>query len=73
METTMLIKRVPGWALPETAATSEAVFCDRRALIKGFAAGAIAVGAAPILAGCEEEAPISKAAAADDTRPSARW
>ena len=62
----MLIKRVPGWALPETAATSEAVFCNRRALIKGFAAGAIAVGAAPILAGCEEEAPISKAAAADD-------
>jgi sulfoxide reductase catalytic subunit YedY len=62
----MLIKKLPGWALPETAATPEAIFRNRRALIKGVAAGAIAVGAAPLLAGCEEDAPISKAAAADD-------
>ena len=62
----MLIKKVPGWALPEAAATSEAVFRNRRALIKGVAAGTIAVGAAPLLAGCEEEAPIGKAVAADE-------
>jgi len=62
----MLIKKLPGWALPDSAATPEAVFRNRRALIKGVAAGAIAAGAASLLAACEEEAPISKAAAADD-------
>ena len=62
----MLIKKLPGWALPESAATPETVFRNRRALMKGVAAGAIAAGAAPLLAACEEENPISKAVAADD-------
>ncbi len=62
----MLIKKLPGWVLPESAATPEAVFRNRRALMKGVAAGAIAAGAAPLLAGCEEEDAISQAAAAED-------
>jgi sulfoxide reductase catalytic subunit YedY len=37
----MLIKRKRGWELPESAATDEAVFHDRRRLMKGLAAGPI--------------------------------
>jgi sulfoxide reductase catalytic subunit YedY len=43
----MLIRVKRGWELPESAATDEAVFCDRRQLLKGLAAGPIlAAGAA---------------------------
>ena len=43
----MLIRVKRGWELPESAATDEAVFGDRRQLLKGLAAGPIlAAGAA---------------------------
>lgn len=51
----MLIKNRRGWELPESAATPEAVFADRRRLLKGMAAGPalLSLGA---LAACGEEA-----------------
>jgi len=39
----MLIRKKRGWELPERMATSEAVFRDRRRLLKGLAAGPIFV------------------------------
>src|ERR1700692_4130065 len=56
---TMLIRKKRGWELPERAATSEAVFNDRRRLLKGLAAG-------PILA-----AGLGNIAFAADADPSA--
>ena len=53
----MLIKRRRGWELPETAATPEHVFHQRRQLIKGIAAGPI------LLAGASA---LGRAAIADD-------
>jgi sulfoxide reductase catalytic subunit YedY len=43
----MLIKSPPSWMLPESAATPEHVFNNRRALLKGVAGGLIA-GALPL-------------------------
>jgi sulfoxide reductase catalytic subunit YedY len=40
-ESVMLIKSRRGWELPESAATPEAVFRDRRRLVKALAAGPI--------------------------------
>jgi sulfoxide reductase catalytic subunit YedY len=37
----MHIRRKRGWELPESAATPESVFADRRRLVKGIAAGSI--------------------------------
>jgi sulfoxide reductase catalytic subunit YedY len=37
----MLIRKSRGWELPDSAATDEAVFRDRRRLLKGLAAGPI--------------------------------
>jgi sulfoxide reductase catalytic subunit YedY len=37
----MLIKRLRGWELKENTATPEAVFTDRRRLVKALAAGPI--------------------------------
>ena len=37
----MLIRRKRGWEIPESAATSETLFHDRRRLLKGLAAGPI--------------------------------
>ncbi|MBV9586764.1 MAG: protein-methionine-sulfoxide reductase catalytic subunit MsrP, partial [Alphaproteobacteria bacterium] len=58
----MLIRKKRGWELPESAATNEAVFRNRRALLKGLAAG-------PILAATGLGDRI--AWAADDPDPSA--
>src|SRR6266566_7467116 len=55
----MLIRKKRGWELPERAATSEAVFHDRRRLLKGLAAG-------PLLA-----AGLGNIAFAADADPSA--
>ena len=54
----MLIRRKRGWELPESAATDEAVFRNRRNLLKGLAAGPmLAAGlAAPPLAAAAEAA-----------------
>ena len=60
----MLIRRIPGWALPESAATPEEVFVNRRNLLKGVAAGSIL--AAPLAA-----ALARGAAAAADADPTA--
>ena len=45
----MLIKRRRGWEIPESQATPEAVFLDRRRLLAGMgiAGAAAATGAAP--------------------------
>ena len=58
----MLIRRRRGWEIPESAATSEAVFRDRRRLIQAMAAG-------PILA--SGLLGSGRAAAADEPDPSA--
>ncbi len=50
----MLIKIKRGWELPESAATSEAVFRDRRRLMKAVAAGPILLSGPALLLGCEE-------------------
>ena len=50
----MLIKKKCGWEIPESAATPETMFWNRRAVLKGLgaiggavAAGAVAAGALP--------------------------
>ncbi len=50
----MLIKVKRGWELPERAATPEAVFHQRRRLLKAAAAGPVLLAAPAWLAGCEE-------------------
>jgi sulfoxide reductase catalytic subunit YedY len=59
----MLIRRKRGWELPESAATNEAVFRDRRRLLKGLAAG-------PMLASAIARA--APAAAAEGAYPAPR-
>ncbi len=59
----MLIKRKRGWELPESAVTPEAIYRERRTLLKGLAAGPILLGAPSWLAG--------SAALAAETDPSA--
>ena len=46
----MLIRNPRGWELPESMATPEAVFHDRRQLIKGLAAGTILASASSLFA-----------------------
>ena len=54
----MLIKIPRGWERPEREATDEALFRDRRRLVKSIAAGPVLLmgGAAGLLTGCEDEA-----------------
>jgi sulfoxide reductase catalytic subunit YedY len=47
----MLIKRKRGWDLPESAATPESVFHDRRRLIQAAAAGPVLLAAGPLARG----------------------
>jgi sulfoxide reductase catalytic subunit YedY len=47
----MHIRRKRGWELPESAATPESVFADRRRLIKGIAAGSIVLAGGAMMAG----------------------
>lgn len=47
----MQIRVKRGWELPESAATPEAVFADRRRLIKGIAAGSILLATGALAAG----------------------
>ncbi len=61
----MLISRKRGWELPESAATPEQVFRDRRRLIKGLAAGPILAASAPLLAGAARAASDSPDPTAD--------
>jgi methionine sulfoxide reductase catalytic subunit len=59
----MFIRRKRGWELPESAATPEAVFWNRRNLLKAAGLGAIAAAGAAWLEG---EAPMKEAVAAAD-------
>jgi sulfoxide reductase catalytic subunit YedY len=54
----MLIKIPRGWERPEREATDEALFRDRRRLVKSIAAGPVLLmgGTAGLLAGCDGEA-----------------
>jgi sulfoxide reductase catalytic subunit YedY len=52
----MPIKRRRGWELPESAATPEAVYRDRRRFLKTAAAGSVLLGAGGLLAACDEPA-----------------
>jgi sulfoxide reductase catalytic subunit YedY len=47
----MYIRRKRGWELPESAATPEAVWHQRRRLVKALAAGPILLGSAGLFAG----------------------
>jgi sulfoxide reductase catalytic subunit YedY len=55
----MLIKRPRGWELPESAATPEAAFLNRRTLMKG-AVGLIGASALPRLAAAQEADPTAE-------------
>jgi sulfoxide reductase catalytic subunit YedY len=61
----MLIKIKRGWELPESAATPEAIFRDRRRIIKAAAAGPI------LLAGAGAFGPLARAAEGESSDPSA--
>ena len=47
----MLIKSKRGWELPESAATPEDKFANRRNLVKALAAGPLLAAASPLLTG----------------------
>ena len=47
-KTNMLIKRKRGWELPDSAATPEGVFLNRRALLKAAGYGSALVGTGPL-------------------------
>ena len=53
----MLIKIRKGWELPESAATPEEVFLNRRNLIKSLAAGTILAGLGPVARFAHAEVP----------------
>jgi sulfoxide reductase catalytic subunit YedY len=57
----MLIRRRRGWELPESQATPEAVFHDRRRFAKLLAVGPILLPCATLLAACDE-APANESA-----------
>ncbi len=63
----MLIKVRRGWELPESAATPEHIFRDRRRLLKAVAAGPILLAVPGFLAGCDE-APDRTAQATQGTQ-----
>ncbi|HEX9648248.1 MAG TPA: protein-methionine-sulfoxide reductase catalytic subunit MsrP [Alphaproteobacteria bacterium] len=72
----MLIKRKPGWALPESAATPEAKFRNRRTIVKGMIAGGLIAGGGVLgarLAGIGEDGGIDAVAAAEDDPNAARY
>jgi sulfoxide reductase catalytic subunit YedY len=46
----MLTRSKRGWELPESAATPEAIFLNRRELMRGLAAGSILAASSPLLA-----------------------
>jgi methionine sulfoxide reductase catalytic subunit len=55
----MLLKSPKSWQLPESAATPESVFHDRRRLAKLIATGPVLLAASPLLAACEETPPAA--------------
>lgn len=61
----MLIKIKKGWELPESAATPESTFLNRRSLIKGIAAGSVLSVAGGLVTGCDGESTQTAQAAND--------
>ena len=53
----MQIRQRRDWELKENEATPEGVYLQRRALLKSFGLGGLIMGAAPLLAACEEAPP----------------
>ena len=66
----MLVKIKRGWELPESAATPEDVFHDRRRFLKAGSAASILL-AAPALLAAFDEAPSPVAQAAASRAPAA--
>ncbi len=64
----MLIRIKRGWEIPESQVTPESVFHNRRRLLKAAAAGPVLLGAAGLLAACDDTP--AQAAAGED--PSAK-
>ncbi|MGH6948952.1 MAG: protein-methionine-sulfoxide reductase catalytic subunit MsrP [Kiloniellales bacterium] len=62
----MLIKVKRGWELPDSEATPEGLFSDRRRLMKGLAAGPLLLAAGGLLAGCDDDAAAETATASED-------
>ncbi|MGD1880289.1 MAG: protein-methionine-sulfoxide reductase catalytic subunit MsrP [Kiloniellaceae bacterium] len=50
----MLIRIRKGWEIPESQATPETIFLDRRRLLKTAAAGSVMLGAGALLAACDD-------------------
>ena len=65
----MLIRIRRGWEIPESQATPENIFLNRRRLLKAAAAGSVLIGGAGLLAACDDT-PAAQAAGSDD--PSAK-
>ena len=63
----MLIKIKKGWELPDSAATSEGVYLNRRALLKAAAMGPVLAGSAGLLSACDEG--VAQAQSADTSNP----
>ena len=71
----MLTKIRRGWEMPESQATPESIFRDRRRLLKAVAAGPILLAAPALLAACDEPSDAenrSATRAAQEGDPSAR-
>ena len=61
----MLTRSKPGWEMPESQATSESIFRNRRRLVKSLAAGPIllaggAVGFGAVAARAAESDPLGE-------------
>jgi sulfoxide reductase catalytic subunit YedY len=54
----MPIRRNRDWEVNEHQITPEAVYRDRRAILKAMGLGGLIVGAAPLLVACEDDPPI---------------
>ena len=60
----MYVLKKRGWELPDSAATPENFFVQRRGLVKALAAGPVLLAAPSLLAGCDGDAPKGTANAA---------
>ena len=54
----MPIRRNRDWELKEHQITPEAIYRDRRSVLRTMGLGGLILGAAPLLAGCEDDPPI---------------
>ena len=68
----MLTRIRRGWEIPESQATPETIFLDRRRLLKSAAAGSLLLGGAGLLAACDDTpAAQAQAQGGEDGDPSA--